>query len=205
LELRITVIIQGFEREKLHEQLATLSQRHWAAFAVACAERLMPLYRWFEEVESWGDEKVLSSGIELVWSWIITGRPSDAEIAGAVRDCENAAPNTEDFSSPLVSRALDAAATVALALEVCISPLPDTAADAGQIAWDCAFGIEQSRLPNAGKLTIANRELLQQAARGSFVLLEESLQEQSLARLRCISLTREEADDFRKTFSQLSG
>lgn len=198
------MIIQGFEREKLLEELAALPQRHRAAFAVACAERLMPLYHWFQEVELWGDRRALESGIELVWSWIDTGKPSNAEIADAVRCCENAAPNTEDFSSPLASRALDAAAAVALALEVCASPLPETAADAGEIAWDCAFGVEQSRLPSAGKLNIANRRILQQAARGGFVLLEEGLQKQSLERLRCISLTREEADDFRKTFSQLS-
>jgi uncharacterized protein YjaG (DUF416 family) len=199
------VIIQGFEREKLIEALATLSQRHRAAFAAACAERLVPLYHWFQEVESWGDRRVLESGIEFVWSWIVTGKPSDAEIAEAVRGCESVAPNTEDFSSSLVSRALDAASAVALALEACISPLLETAADAAEIAWDCAFGVEQSRLPNAGKLKIANRELLDQAARGSFVLLEEDLQEQSLERLRSISLTREEADDFRAGFARLSG
>jgi uncharacterized protein YjaG (DUF416 family) len=199
------VFICGFERAKLVERLTALPQRHRAAFAVACAERLMPLYHWFQEVESWGDRKVLESGIELVWSWIITGKPSDMEIAEAVRGCESVAPNTEDFSSSLVSRALDAASAVALALEACISLLPEAAADAAEIAWDCAFGIEQSRLPNAGKLKIANRELLQQAARGSFIILEENLQEQSLERLRSISLTREEADDFRAGFARLSG
>lgn len=196
--------ISGFEREKLIEQLAVLSQRHRAAFAVVCAERLMPLYQWFQAVESWGDQRVLESGIELVWSWIVQGNPSDVEIAEAARRCESVAPDTEDFSSSLASRALDAAAAVGLALEVCISPLPETAADAGEIAWDCAFGIEQSRLPNAGKLKIADKEILQRAAQGSFVLLEEKLQERSLERLQSISLTREEASSFRKQFAHSS-
>jgi uncharacterized protein YjaG (DUF416 family) len=199
------MIINGFEREKLVERLSVLSQRHRAAFAVSCAERLMPLYQWFQEVESWGDRRVLESGIELVWSWIVTGRPSNTEIADAVDRCEKVAPDTEDFSSALVSRALDAASAVALALEVCTSPLPETAADVGEIAWDCAFGIEQSRLPGAGKLNIADKEVLQQAARGSFVLLEEDLQKRSLEQLRHITLTCEDAADFRRVFSHLSG
>jgi len=198
------VIKRSFERGDIIEQLAMLPQRHRAAYAMACAERLIPLYRWFQEVESWGDQTVLERGIELGWTWIRGEHPQDAEIADAVRACEDVTPDTEDFDSPLASRALDAASAVAQALEVCISPLPETAADAGEIAWECAFGVEQSRLLDAATVHFADRELLEQAAQGGFVLLEEDLQKRSLKWLRQVLLTNEKVDIFRKTFAQLS-
>ena len=198
------MIQRGLERREILERVGVLSQRHRAAYAAACAERLLPLYEWFQQVESWGDRHVLEKGAELTWNWIITGQPQDAEIADAVRACDDVTPNTEDFQSPLVSRALDAASAVAQALEACISPLPETAADAGDIAWECAFGVEQSRILDSGTVHIADWQLLQQAARGSLVLLEEDLQRRSLKCLQRISLTAEEAMAFRRTFSHLA-
>lgn len=197
--------MRSFEREKILEQLAPLSERQRAAYAMACAERLLPLYRWFQEVQSWGDGGVLERGIELAWSWVSGDRHQDTEIAEAIRACEAVTPDSEDFDSPLVSRALDAASAVAQALEACISPLPETAADAGEIAWECAFGLEQSRLLEAGAVHVADRQLLEKAAQGGLVVLEEDLQQRSLLSLRQSSLMAEDIDAFRRRFAKCGG
>jgi len=198
------VITRSFGRDKVLEQLAPLSERQWAAYAAACAERLLPLYRWFQGVESWGDTGVLEKGIELAWSWARGEQHEDAKFAEAIQACEAVTPDTDEFESPLASRALDAASAVAQALEVCVSPLPETAADAGEIAWECAFGVEQSRLLETGVVQIADRQILMNAAQGGIVLLEEDLQLRSLQSLRQESFTQEEFDDFRRKFANLA-
>jgi uncharacterized protein YjaG (DUF416 family) len=196
--------MRSFGRDKVLEQLALLSERHRAAYAAACAERLIPLYRWFQEVESWGDTGVLERGIELVWNWVRGEQHDNAEFAEAIQECEAVTPDTDEFGSPLASRALDAGSAVAQALEACISPIPETAADAGEIAWECAFGVEQSRLLEAGVEHIADRKTIMKAAQGSLVLLEEDLQRRSLQSLRQESFTNKEFDDFRKEFAKLA-
>jgi uncharacterized protein YjaG (DUF416 family) len=194
-----------FERAKILEQLAPLSERQRAAYAIACAERLLPLYRWFQEAQSWGNRRVLERGIELAWSWVGGGQHQATELAAAIRACEAVTPDSEDFGSPLVSRALDAATAVAQALEACISSLPQAAADAGEIAWECAFGLEQSRLVEAGTVHVADRQVLTKAAQGGLVLLEEDVQQRSLQWLRQSSLTAKEIDAFRREFAKRSG
>jgi uncharacterized protein YjaG (DUF416 family) len=197
--------MKSFERENIVVQLAALPERRRAAYAVACAERLLPFYRWFREAQSWGDETVLERGIELAWRCVRGEQTQDAEITKAIRDCEAVTPDSEDFSSPGASRALDAASAVAQALEVCINPLPETAADAGEIAWECAFGLEQSRLLEADAVRIADKKLLAGIAQGGFVFLEEYLQQRSLDSLRPSPFNEDQVDNFRKTFATISG
>lgn len=199
-----SVVVRSFRREKVLEQLAPLPESRRAAYAAACAERLLPLYRWFEQIESWGDTDILEKDIELVWNWIKGAQYENAKFVAAIRECEAVIPDMDEFESPLASRALDAGSAVAQALEACISPLPETAADAGEIAWECAFGVEQSRLLEAGVEHIADKKILAKAAQSGFVLLEEDLQQRSLEYLRQESFTNEKIDEFRKEFSKLA-
>ena len=196
----ISVKVRGFPREKVLERLASLSERQRVAYAAACAERLMPLYRWFQSIESWGDAEVLERGIELAWNWVKGERSGAAELAEAVHECDAVIPDVDDFHTPLASRALDAGSAVMQALQTCISPEPDIAAYAGESAWECAFGIEQSRLMEAGVVHIADEKVLAKAAQGDFVVLEEDLQFRSLEWLRRKSAGDENFDDFRREF-----
>jgi uncharacterized protein YjaG (DUF416 family) len=200
----LQVIEAGFRRDEIMDLLMTLSERHRTAYAIACAERLLPLYQWFQHLQSWGETGALERGIELAWRWVKGGEGLDAEISDAIRSCEVVTPDTEDFDSPLASRALDAASAVAQALETCISPLPETAADAGEIAWECAFGIEQSRVVETDMVHFADRQLLENLAKGGLVMLEEDLQRKSLAWLQKVFLTDNEVHEFRKEFAHFS-
>lgn len=128
----------------------------------------------------------------------------DAKLAAAVRECEAVIPDMDDFHSYLASRALDAGSAVAQALEACISPVPETAADAGEIAWECASGVEQSRISEASLVRIAEEIILMEAAQGPLVLLEADLQQRSLGFLRREPFINEAIDDFRNQFANLA-
>jgi P2-related tail formation protein len=52
--------IEGFDEARILSELSQLPERHRVAYASACAERLLPLYAWFERVESWGDSLSLN-------------------------------------------------------------------------------------------------------------------------------------------------
>lgn len=194
--------IRSFDRIKFLSKLITLSSRQRAAYAIACAERLLPLYGWFEAVESWGDKTVLERSLGVAWKWV-KGQAETQQITDAIVACEEVTPDTEKFSSGLASRALDAASATAQALETCINPLPETAVETGEIAWECAFGVEQSRADQPSGAYVADPKTLASLAQGSFVQLEEKLQEQSLDALQKLELTIEEVDAFRERYGKL--
>ena len=198
------MVERRFQREAVLEQLASLPRHQRAAYAVACADRLIPLYRWFQEVESWGDVIVLETCVEFAWNWVKGVPFEDAKLAAAVRECEAVIPDMDDFHSYLASRALDAGSAVAQALEACISPVPETAADAGEIAWECASGVEQSRISEASLVRIAEEIILMEAAQGPLVFLEADLQQRSLGFLRREPFINEAIDDFRNQFANLA-
>jgi uncharacterized protein YjaG (DUF416 family) len=195
--------VKGFDGAKILSELAQLPECHRVAYASACGERLIPLYAWFERVESWGDATVLESAISRSWNWI-KGQTDEKAIRDAIAACEEVTPDTEDFGSGLVSRALDAATTVAQALDTCLDPSPETAVQAGEIAWDCAFGLEQSQFYEPGKVHFADLETLNELARGSFVQLEENLQQESLRELRNLTLNDREIEEFREKYGRLN-
>lgn len=195
--------IRSFDRGYFLSKLTTLSGRQRAAYAIACAERLLPLYAFFEGAESWGDKAILERGMEVAWEWV-KGQAETQQIIDAISACEEVTPDTEDFSSGLASRALDAASAAAQALETCLNPSAEAALEAGEIAWECAFGIEQSGASQSSGAYAADPQLLESLAQGSFVQLEEKLQEQSLETLQKLTLSIEEVDVFREHYGKLN-
>jgi Protein of unknown function (DUF416) len=151
-----------------------------------------------------GDKTVLERSVEVAWKWV-KGQAETQQISDAIEACEEVTPDTEDFSSGLAPRALDAASATAQALQTCLDPLPGTALAAGEIAWECAFGVEQSATSQSTGPYVADPRLLEGLAHGSLVQVEEKLQAQSLETLRKLALTSEEVDEFREHFGKLEG
>lgn len=80
------------------------------AFAVACAERLLPNYGAFHRQFGWGRPKILRKALDAVWAAITDGtNPTDAELDELEQEVVDCEPETEDFDTILVSSALDAA------------------------------------------------------------------------------------------------
>lgn len=98
-----------FDREKLRQSVAGLAPPQRLAFALGCAERLYPNYLAFSCEQQWGDPGALRAALDLAWE-ALEGRPLSTS---ALREAQDralmAAPDTEDFQTPLVSAALDAA------------------------------------------------------------------------------------------------
>lgn len=98
-----------------------------AAFAAACAERLLAAYRWFHERTGQGDPDALEDALEALWTDLIGGRSTDLELQQRV--AEGLVPSEDDSWMPESAFAQHAAAAVAYAIG---SRLRD---DAEQAAW----------------------------------------------------------------------
>src|SRR5205807_263748 len=142
----------------LAARLAQLDARRQAAFAGLCAERLMPFYRWFQRTERWGDYDGLRRSLDVVWDYV-GGVEITASQAENLRKLVDAAtPDTDEFSDALASRAMDAATAVSQTVAICAEPSNIRAAEVGEIAFEAAFGVEQSgQIQNVDQPRIADR------------------------------------------------
>jgi uncharacterized protein YjaG (DUF416 family) len=196
--------IRRFDRVASLDRLTSLTELQRAAYATACAERMVPVYEWFQAVEAWGDVQVLRRSLDVAWGWVKSEAGTE-QVTDAIAACEEVIPDTDDFSTGLASRALDAASALAQALETCLCPSPETALEAGEIAWECAFGLEQSFATLSDAMTIANWQVLKESSQGGLVRLEEHLQMESLEALRRLVCKAEDVGAFRARYGKLEG
>jgi uncharacterized protein YjaG (DUF416 family) len=184
LESDPTNMSHGFDRDATAAQLAALTPRGRVAFAAICAERLMPYYQWFQRVESWGNPSALRSALDAVWRHV-DGDYMAPDVAAFHRAiCGVATPDSEDFNSPLASRALDAAAATSEAVGLCIEPSPAVAAEVAEIAFEAAFGHEQLEAAQHSDLVhIADPDALKQLSAQGRLAAELELQQAVLKHL----------------------
>jgi uncharacterized protein YjaG (DUF416 family) len=102
---------------QVRERLQMMSKSQRVVFAAACGERLLPLYAAFEKEVGWGDVAALRRGVDQAWRFAKNEPVKQDLIAEVEAQCERAAPETEDFDSPLTSAALSAATAIGAALE----------------------------------------------------------------------------------------
>jgi uncharacterized protein len=122
--------METFDEERVRQSLGRLDPWKRVAFMALCCERMVPNYDRFTADSGFGDSQVLRRGIDAAWSWLDSDRvPDDSKSVRA--QVEQQAPNTEDFSSPFTSAALDAANAVASLLDAVAEP---DGADPGEVA-----------------------------------------------------------------------
>jgi uncharacterized protein len=95
--------------DNLRTGLGKLAIDRQLAFGASCCERHFPEYVVFVEEQGWGDSAILRITLERAWK---IARGEQAETTGLSKRCENAIPDSEDFSSDATSPALSAAAMV---------------------------------------------------------------------------------------------
>ncbi|HYA00675.1 MAG TPA: DUF416 family protein [Candidatus Binatia bacterium] len=175
------------------------------AFAALAAERLLPYYRQFHAETRWGSAGPLERAIDLAWEHVTIHRVSHEVLHEACGACELVVPDTDDFSTPLASRALDAASAALSALRACENPAPEIAAAAAESAWEAAFGAAQLRhAVNPDGVLIATPKQLTIAAASDLVRREEAAQSGALRRLASIALTDETVRELRREFASAS-
>lgn len=106
-----------FDKSDLTAAVSKLPGEARLAFALSCAERLLPNYVAFSRQHRWGNAASLRAALDSGWDALAGKPPSEAHRAKLILDVQAAQPNTEDFDTILVSSALDAASTAELALE----------------------------------------------------------------------------------------
>jgi len=129
------VIMETFDEDRLRQSLSRLDPWKRVAFMALCCERMVPNYDRFTADSGFGDSQVLRHGIDAAWSWLESNRVPDD--LGTVRArVEQQAPDTETFSSPFTSAALDAANVVASVLDAVSQPEGADAVEVASLARD---------------------------------------------------------------------
>jgi uncharacterized protein YjaG (DUF416 family) len=95
--------------ERQVEQIRTAHRDAAAAFFCACAERFVPLYEAFCDLEQWGDPVLLRQTLDQAWA-AVSGGPASA--LDARPDILALTPHADDFDSIETTFAQDAAALV---------------------------------------------------------------------------------------------
>lgn len=102
----------AFNGDVLKDQLSQLDSQRQLAFGASCCERLLPNYEAFYIDTKWGDLGPIREALDLVWSSLEGQVHSPEIVVQSITLCENAAPDSEDFTSLYVSFAQDACFSV---------------------------------------------------------------------------------------------
>lgn len=93
-------------------------------FSLTCCERMLPNYRSFNHQSGFGSPVILEDALSLAWDWVRYEK-LDLNFKKIREQIEEQAPNTEDFSSPFTSAALDAANSIATVFDAIEDFNPD--------------------------------------------------------------------------------
>jgi len=132
-------MITGIQTPFLIEKLQKLDALHRVVFSAACCERLLPNYTAFHKEENWGDPNVLRLALDRVWECLEDGELPKEGLDQLISDCNDIIPDTENFSTPLVSYALDAGTAVVSTLECCKNGRVESAVEVAVFSRDTVF------------------------------------------------------------------
>lgn len=100
-------------RNETSVKLNKIPDKGQILFGVLICERLYPNYGAFQKAFNWGNSTTLQEGIALLRQYIIKGDLfDDHDVKDIIERIDWVTPNTEDFSSIIVSFALDACTSV---------------------------------------------------------------------------------------------
>jgi uncharacterized protein YjaG (DUF416 family) len=126
----------AFDPDSLRSELVRLSVLHRVAFCASCCQRMLPNYEKFHRMEEWGNPNVLKTGLAEVWAFLAGQRMATSHLEALARDCANAAPDTERFSSLYTSSGLDAASSIVETLRCSVDGEPARAVQVATSARD---------------------------------------------------------------------
>ncbi len=106
-----------YDKDSLQKRLSSLPHEKRLAFGLSCCERLIGNYVAFRKDEGWGDETVLRTTLERLWSLLSGHILRPKEIAELTNNCEAVAPNSDNFDALLTSAAQDAVFAICSVLD----------------------------------------------------------------------------------------
>jgi uncharacterized protein YjaG (DUF416 family) len=133
-----------YSQDRTLARLEALPPSHRAAFAAACAQRIVGNYYVFHSYEGFGDPVVLVRALSRVWELLPSpeiGTRDREMLADLARQCFDLAPDSWEFpESHLVGFALDAAAAVTCSIECLLEGNPQTAVCAADHVYSSIDG-----------------------------------------------------------------
>lgn len=138
-----------FDKQELTRRLEPLGVQRWVAFATACAERLIPIFRIGEEAWTWhGRTAAIEKMLEVCWRLALhpdDGTLRDQLLASDVHDLVSGADES-DFSGYRLF-VFPPMGTLKVAIGCARDQTVERAAQAAQKEFDAAFGIGDWGLP----------------------------------------------------------
>ena len=166
----------GLDERPLRQALERLAKEKQVAFALLLCERLVPAFEEFSREVDF-DDSLYRTGLDSVWHYLRQGGKS-SNYARMAEQCRDHAPDTEEFSHPLTSAALNAALSIAATIRLLADDDADHVVEAAGLARDTAAlyaqaaGVTPPRslsFDDIMKHPIVQRELRQQAEDLKFV------------------------------------
>lgn len=90
-----------------HGLLRSMHVRQAAAFILACAERRLPAYERFSQVERWGSANTFRTILERCWARVLArDDPETADLEYDIKIAERLTPSTEHFANAFTGEAM---------------------------------------------------------------------------------------------------
>jgi uncharacterized protein YjaG (DUF416 family) len=130
-------MFRSYNEQALIERLREIPAESRVAFALLCAERLLPSYQAFHEATGKGSFAALACISERLWKDISGERMTIEEVSAQLQACMELIPGEEDTpGSPLQVYAEDAASALAYALRARLSGESQEAVWAARRAYE---------------------------------------------------------------------
>lgn len=124
-----------FDEASLARELEQLDFWKQLMFLISVCQRLVPSFSEFAKQTGVKGESILLSGLEKAWDILLSGN-SAADLSFQQKQCEDIAPDTEDFDLILVSSALDAAVAISLLMKAFTTNDTNSIVEAASLARD---------------------------------------------------------------------
>jgi len=126
-----------FDEDKIVTIATQMSPKGRLAFALICAERMLPNYREFARETGRGGEDVIRRALDYGWDCLLDlAQPNISASEELAKELDFWAPEPGNFSTPLVSAALDAVCSAEYVVEIAYSQDVDAVRSVASLARD---------------------------------------------------------------------
>lgn len=106
-----------FDPKEIFDLMTHMNDKARLAFGLSCAERLYPNYVAFHEEQQWGNSAAIRDALDLGWK-VLNGESVERNaLFETLEKVDSIIPDADDFSTILVSSAMDAAIAAKLILQ----------------------------------------------------------------------------------------
>lgn len=171
-------------REEIMVELKQLTREKKVLFGIITSLQLFSNYKSFEEKENWGNSRVLELVIENTYQRLFSLSFFNKEdIHQQIERVESITPDTEDFSSILVSFALDACTSVISTLLFILDNNDEHIADVAIYARDTVDMYIQEK----DDLSLIDKDLEEYIENSQFMQIEKAKRKQLIREISLLN------------------